>query len=190
MPKSIVLTPSRKNVLRPTRPVVLRSVLVKDRNAVLGSDILDVNGCVTLRPNIVGSSKTGRLSLKPSKFRSKAVVVTVNGVPLASFTTAENCQPPKAWPRKPLSPVKNGRRYVPYIVNRCGVWKRESACTSLALFPFWLLSPAPTNVLPMWCRSPCSTCRLPGNSSFCLAAWSTRVASHCSNSMRRSIRRG
>ena len=40
----------------------------------------DVAGWLTLLPKTDGSRSTGLLPLKPSKFRSSAVVVTVNGV--------------------------------------------------------------------------------------------------------------
>src|SRR5215213_1191032 len=104
MPKSIFLTPSLKNVLRPTS-AALESAIVNARNAERGKEMVDVWGRLTLRPSIVGSRSTGLLSAKLSKFKSSAVVVTVNGVPLENFATAENCQPPNAWPRMPLSPV-------------------------------------------------------------------------------------
>ena len=84
MPKSTFFTPSRKNVLRPTARR-LKSVMVSARKAERRQRMRDVNGWLTLLPVSDGSRRTGRLSLKPSKFRSSAVVVTVNGVPFASF---------------------------------------------------------------------------------------------------------
>src|SRR5258705_1893430 len=145
IPRSTFFTPSPKNVLRP-KVEVLKSAVVRPRKADRGRFCCEVAGLLMLRPKIDGSSSTGRVSLMLSRFKSTPVVMTVNGVPFDILTTAETCHPPKTWPSRPFSSWKKGRRYVPYIVKRCGVWKRERPRAVLVLFPVWFVSPAPTNV--------------------------------------------
>src|SRR5687768_4005150 len=99
----------------------LSSTRLGTANALNGSICCDVEGLDMLLPRIDGSRRAGRVSAKPSKLRSIPVPVTVNGVPCTHLNTIDRFHPPSTWPRTPRSLSKNGFRYVPKNVKRCGV---------------------------------------------------------------------
>ena len=70
-PRSIVCSPSPKNVLRPTTESS-ESPATYGRKALIGNCSRDVAGSLILRPRMDGSSRTGRASANPSKSRSRA----------------------------------------------------------------------------------------------------------------------
>src|SRR5579859_1245324 len=113
------LMPPRRNILAPKLP--FSAVGAMNANAEAGSKATEVSGFPMVRPRMDGSSKFGRSPPFPSTlpYPGPSGVVTVNGVPFFSKTTAEVVQPAPIFCAQPC-PRCDGKSYVARATKEFG----------------------------------------------------------------------